>query len=221
MTQFTEIGQKVATSPQTAAKKMKGWLVAVAVAGLADSARSFGVKVDAHEEECFHDDLQVGTKVGVSFQVAEGGFLDIDVMITGPDNKVIYSGERESDGKYTFSAHMDGRYRYCFNNKMSSVTPKLVVFTVNIGKPQNEPDTEEDGKHDRLHDMIRELSEALFNVKREQSLMEVRDHTHRQINESTNSRVVWWSMVEFGVLILMSVGQVYYLNRFFEVKTTV
>lgn len=28
--------------------------------------------------------------------------------------------------------------------------------------------------------MIRELSEALFNVKREQSLMEVRDHTHRQ-----------------------------------------
>lgn len=38
---------------------MKWWLVAVAVAGLADSARSFGVKVDAHEEECFHDDLQV------------------------------------------------------------------------------------------------------------------------------------------------------------------
>lgn len=32
----------------------------------------------------------------------------------------------------------------------------------------------------RAQDMIRELSEALFNVKREQSLMEVRGHTHRQ-----------------------------------------
>jgi hypothetical protein len=68
------------------------------------------------------------------------------VQITGPDQKVIYSGERESDGKYTFSAHMDGRYRYCFNNKMSTMTPKLVVFTVTVGKPQNEPD-EAEGVH--------------------------------------------------------------------------
>eukprot|EP00036_Acanthoecidae_sp_10tr_P003388 CAMPEP_0182950882 /NCGR_PEP_ID=MMETSP0105_2-20130417/60988_1 /TAXON_ID=81532 ORGANISM="Acanthoeca-like sp., Strain 10tr" /NCGR_SAMPLE_ID=MMETSP0105_2 /ASSEMBLY_ACC=CAM_ASM_000205 /LENGTH=203 /DNA_ID=CAMNT_0025091189 /DNA_START=448 /DNA_END=1059 /DNA_ORIENTATION=- len=195
--------------------------LAVALGAVA-SAAGFGIRIDAHEEECFHDDLTVGTKVGMSFQVAEGGFLDIDVMITGPDSKIIYSGERESDGKYTFSAHMDGRYKYCFSNKMSSVTAKLVVFNINLGRPNAAPEpAEEDGKHDRLQDMIRELSEALFNVKREQALMEVRDHTHRQINESTNSRVVWWSFVEFAVLILMSVGQVYYISRFFEVKTTV
>ena len=32
-------------------------------------------------------------------------------QIVGPDDKVIYSGERETDGKYTFSAHVDGEYR--------------------------------------------------------------------------------------------------------------
>ena len=32
-------------------------------------------------------------------------------QIVGPDQKIIYSGERETDGKYTFAAHMDGKYK--------------------------------------------------------------------------------------------------------------
>lgn len=41
------------------------------------------------------------------------------------------------------------------------------------------------------------------------------------VNTSTNSRVVYWAAFESIVLVCMSVGQVYYLNRFFEVRTTV
>jgi len=49
----------------------------------------------------------------------------------------------------------------------------------------------------------------------------VRDKIHRSVNENTNSRVVLWSTFEALVLVLMTVGQVYYLKRFFEVKRVV
>ncbi|EGD82239.1 transmembrane emp24 domain-containing protein 2 [Salpingoeca rosetta] len=202
-----------------------GVLVAVvavlALAAGVQEVRGYAVEVDAHAEECFFDQIKTGTKVGVNFQVAEGGFLDIDVKITGPDGKIIYSGERETDGKYTFSAHMDGRYTYCFSNAMSTVTPKLVVFSVNIAGQEGFVPDDLAGKHDKLHDMVEELAEAVMAVKREQDYMIVRERTHRMINDSTNSRVVWWSFFEAVVLILMTIGQVYYINRFFEVKQMV
>jgi hypothetical protein len=46
--------------------------------------------VDAHAEECFFDKVKTGTKMGLMFEVAEGGFLDIDVRIEGPDGKVVH-----------------------------------------------------------------------------------------------------------------------------------
>lgn len=65
--------------------------------------------------------------IGLIFEIVEGGWMDIDIKITGPDGKVIYHGEGESTGKYTFAAYESGIYHYCFSNKMSSMTPKVFI----------------------------------------------------------------------------------------------
>jgi len=189
--------------------------------GLIPFINCYFVNVDAHAEECFFDKVTAGTKMGLTFEVAEGGFLDIDVKITGPDEKVIYQGERESNGKYTFAAHVDGVYTYCFSNAMSTMTPKIVMFSMDVGEPPKSQDAESEAHHNKLEEMIKELSTSLTSVKHEQEYMAVRDRIHRAINESTNSRVVMWAFFEAVVLVAMTFGQVYYLKRFFEVRRVV
>ena len=40
------------------------------------------IHIDAHAEECFFDRVTSGTKLSLMFEVAEGGFLDIDVKVS-------------------------------------------------------------------------------------------------------------------------------------------
>jgi len=186
--------------------------------------RGYFVTLDAHAEECFFEKVSSGTKMGLTFEVAEGGFLDIDFNIVGPNGQVIQSGERVSNGKYIFQADMDGVYTYCFSNKMSTMTPKIVMFSIDSGEAFPEVADHADataGNHTKLEEMIKELSGALRNVKHEQDYMNLRERVHRSINESTNSRVVMWSVFEAFVLLTMTAGQVYYLKRFFEVRRVV
>lgn len=55
--------------------------VAVVLAALCTTASGYFVSVDAHAEECFYERVNSGTKMGLMFEVAEGGFLDIDVEV--------------------------------------------------------------------------------------------------------------------------------------------
>jgi hypothetical protein len=45
------------------------------------STLGYYVIVDAHSDECFFEKLTSGTKLLLTYEVIEGGFLDIDVKV--------------------------------------------------------------------------------------------------------------------------------------------
>lgn len=174
--------------------------------------------VDPAKEECLFDDIDSGTKVSGSFQVSTGGFLDIDAKVVGPDDRTIYSVTKETEGRFTFIAHETGVFRFCFSNAMSTVTPKTVSFTLVLGEGSKREQVAKSEHLTPLEKSVLALGEGLQHIQAEQEYMKMRERIHRNTSESTNARVLWWSIVEAIALVAMSVIQIVYLRNFFEGK---
>lgn len=174
------------------------------------------ITIDPHQEECFHERLNKGTKIKFTFEVLDGGSLDIDLTIKDPSNYVIHSEHGQSSGRYTIEANQDGAHTYCFGNKMSSLSTKILMFHV-------ESEVKKDSEHeqDKLNDMVTELSGLVTGVKHEMDFLAARDRLHRRISENINSRVTMWSLFEVLLTLIVAVGQTYYVRRFFEVRRKV
>jgi hypothetical protein len=196
-------------------------ILALVCLALVQIAFSLTFKIDAHREECFYENIErEHVKVLLQYQVSSGGFLDIDLHVYDPSNSLIHKSERESEGKITFNAEKAGHYKFCFSNMMSTVTTKTVSFNINVGDLLD-PNLAKLEHLDPIEKSIMRLSEGLSQIQNEQKYLRLREMTHRDVTEQTCARLLWWSIFEVFILVFMSVFQVWYLRRFFEVKTKV
>ncbi|KAF6805224.1 emp24/gp25L/p24 family/GOLD [Colletotrichum sojae] len=191
-------------------------------AGFVHSALAHNIQLPAHGRECFHETLHRDDKMTVTYQVGDrefgsAGNLDIDFWITNPMGQYETFDKSVSNGDFSFTAKHDGKYTYCFGNEHWGAHSKEVSFNVH-GIVYV---TETDVPSDPLEVEVRHLSELLAQVKDEQSYIVIRERTHRNTAESTNSRVKWWNLFVIGLVVGESVFQVWWLRRFFEVKRLV
>ncbi|KAI8334292.1 emp24/gp25L/p24 family/GOLD-domain-containing protein [Chlamydoabsidia padenii] len=180
----------------------------------------YGISIDIqpHSEDCFFENMEIGDRLTVSFQVGIGGNSEIDFMLRDSEDTLIVSVARKSSGHHVVTASKKGKYTYCFSNRMSSIPAKSVNFNVHDMER-----IEETAKThiDPIEREIRELAESIFAIKDEQEYIVAREREHRNTAESTNDRVKWWSIGQLTLLVAVCFWQVFYLKRFFEVKRVV
>lgn len=201
-------------------------LILLSFSILWQSVCGFMITVDAHETVCFYDHAHEGDKITISFEVMEGGFKDVSIIISGPNNNLLHQAEMETKGSYTFAASDHGKYTLCFDNERSTLTPKVLMFHFNVMQDihhytdlgRREDDVME--KAD-LQESINSLSSQIVSIKHELEYMRVRYLGHDEVNQSVHFRVVAWMIFGPSLLLLMTLTEVYYLKRFFEVKRVV
>jgi len=180
---------------------------------------ALNIYVAPHEEQCYFEQAVRGEKVVTSFNVAAGGFLDINVKVYGPDGKLVYEIEKEREGSFQFIATQTGNYQLCFGNDMSTLTSKTVSFHLYVGHSLAEKNAAKIEHLTPLENSILQMSEGFNTVRDFQDYAHHRELICRSTNESTKSRVLFWSLMKYMVLIGVAILQIYYLKSLFEKKT--
>ncbi|XP_028129026.1 transmembrane emp24 domain-containing protein eca [Diabrotica virgifera virgifera] len=188
------------------------------------------------ERKCFIEEIPDETNVIVNYKVElydprSGGFMPsstgigMHVEVRDPDDKIILSRVYSAEGKISFTSHLPGEHVICmFSNSTAwfSGSQLRVHLDIQVGEHAiNYGEIVQREKLSELQLRVRQLIDQVEQITKEQNYQRYREERFRHTSESTNSRVLWWSITQTAVLLVMGTWQMRHLKTFFEAKKLV
>jgi hypothetical protein len=131
-------------------------------------------------------------------------------------------GQKERQGDFVFSANVVGDYSFCFDNEMSTFAEKYVDFEIAV---ENESRAQLPSKQGTTPEQTSALEESIFKVSgqlstisRNQKYFRTRENRNFATVNSTEGRIINFSMIQIGLIICMGALQVFVVRFFFQVS---
>lgn len=122
------------------------------------------------------------------------------------------------DGEFTFTSLESGEHKFCLTPVYNDNTRNKVhriFFDVAQGSSHDYVDSKSTRSVENLTKRVNYLYDQLNKIHWEQEQMREREAAFRDQSESTNSRVIKWSIVQLVVLVGTCVYQLRHLKSFF------
>lgn len=199
---------------------------------LAPAARAVYFYIDNASPKCFYEELPKDTLVVGHYKAEQPpqSSQDLSILVTvdetfDADHRVV-STKGGADGKFTFSAADSGDHRICFtpshaggggwfsgggSNGEGGIKMTLDLA---IGETSTIESTDK-GKIGEIVGKVRDLNARLMDIRREQVFQREREAEFRDQSESTNARVVRWTLLQLVVLGVTCAWQLSHLRAFF------
>lgn len=172
-----------------------------------------------NERQCFHEHIEKDINCLLEFQVFSGGNNDVDVDLTSPAKQTLYSERRQQYGRHTWKTEIAGEYMFCFGNKFSSFTHKMVYFDFQAGTEEPVRLGPGDAASEEMTQMETSLYKSFENLK---SVIDYQKHhllresQGRTFAEEVNERVQYWSVGQTFVILVVGIGQILVVRSFFS-----
>ncbi|KAF2086034.1 hypothetical protein K490DRAFT_45172 [Saccharata proteae CBS 121410] len=210
-------------------------LTLLALAAWILPARALYFYMDASAQKCFFEELPKDTLVVGHYNADQWDdttrtFLPdpslgvyISVEETFDNNHRVVSQRGGQKGRFTFSAADSGEHRICFSPL--NAAPRggwlgethgsiRVTLDLAIGET-SQIESADKGKIMDLSQKVRDLNARLQDIRREQVFQREREAEFRDQSESTNARVVRWTLIQLAVLGVTCAWQLSHLRAFF------
>lgn len=151
--------------------------------------------------------------------------IGMHVEVRDSDDKVVLSRVYSSQGRISFTSHTPGEHIICmFSNSTAWFSGAQLRVHLDIQVGEHAIDYANVAQKEKLTELqlrIRQLLDQVEQITKEQNYQRYREERFRHTSESTNSRVLWWSLAQTVVLVCMGFWQMRHLKSFFEAKKLV
>ncbi|XP_057604012.1 transmembrane emp24 domain-containing protein 9-like [Hippopotamus amphibius kiboko] len=154
-------------------------------------------------------------------------WINLFVFVKDPENKNLLARQYGPQGSFTFTSQSPGEHQICLH--LQSVRfalfydGKLAIhLDMQLGEHTNDyTELAANDKLTLLHLRIQQLVEQVQKIQKEQEYQRWREERFRQTSESTNQRVLWWSILQTFILVVTGIWQMQHLKSFFKAKKLV
>jgi hypothetical protein len=207
-------------------------LAVISLASLLSRAGALSVEIPSGGLECYMVHAKVGSTISGSFEIITPDPKPVEVKVTGPEPtrvtqyEMLYSGEgavdaASSEGNFLFDAETEGDYSLCLRNGDDSTADgvaRLIAFNF---RSKDHVAGEHDYENIEMESELADLINGLNFLRDHQHYMNERESIHRGILDKIKYKFVVWSLVEYGLLLLLSLWQIHSILVFFETKRKV
>eukprot|EP00823_Brevimastigomonas_motovehiculus_P003639 TRINITY_DN2255_c0_g1_i1.p1 TRINITY_DN2255_c0_g1~~TRINITY_DN2255_c0_g1_i1.p1 ORF type:complete len:219 (-),score=53.01 TRINITY_DN2255_c0_g1_i1:182-838(-) len=148
------------------------------------------------------------------------------VEVMDPSQKQVLSRPTETEGSFGFTSIVPGEYQVCVYTDTSDWfgQKRQFRFELLMESGHQAIDYAEVAQEEHLTAIeveIRKLNDKIRSIRNEQMYQKSREEQFRNTSESTNARVMWWSIMQTIILLGSAVFQIHRLKTFFMQKKLV
>lgn len=150
----------------------------------------------------------------VGYQVLTGGNFEIDFEITSPDGSVIISEKQKKYSDFLLKSFGIGQYKFCFTNTHGTALKK-VELTLELEK--RTMGSEKENPEDVItNNAIEEIDRNLNKIRKMMDYLRAREWRNMSTVQSTESRIVWLSILTMGIMASISTLQATVVHFMFK-----